>query len=76
MTDRGKHSKLTTTGASSPIEEAYHRIAQLHYVLATADAVSDTLHRRAVDDLMDVLEILEPSMPPRGDARSVRSTEL
>jgi hypothetical protein len=65
MSDHPKHSGSAPSGTVSPVEEAYRRIGQLHYVLATADGPSDALHQRAIDDLMDVLEILEPAMPPR-----------
>lgn len=51
------------------VEEAYQRLARLHYALSTADSVSDALHRRAIDDLMDVLETLEQVMPPRGQSK-------
>jgi hypothetical protein len=65
MTDRGRISEPQAADAVPPIEEAYRRIAKLHYALATADGFSETLHQRAIDDLMDVLEILDRSLPPR-----------
>ena len=65
MTERGIIRPQDQSNAGSPIEEAYRRLAQLHYALAVADSVTEPLHHRAIDDLMDVLEILEPSMPPR-----------
>ena len=65
MTERGSIRTQGPSDTSSPLEEAYRRIAKLHYALSVADGVTDALHHRAIDDLMDVLEILEPWMPPR-----------
>lgn len=65
MTERGIVRPQDQSNAGSPLEEAYRRLAQLHYALSVADSVTEPLHHRAIDDLMDVLEILEPSMPPR-----------
>jgi hypothetical protein len=76
MTDRGRISELQAADSVPPVEEAYRRIAQLHYALATADSVTDSLHQRAIDDLMDVLEILESSMPPRSDPQADRSPTI
>ena len=75
MADRGRISELQATDSVPPVEEAYRRIAQLHYALSTADGVSDTLHQRTIDDLMDVLELLEPVIPLRGGRGSTRSAE-
>jgi hypothetical protein len=63
MTDRGRISELQAADSVPPVQEAYRRIAQLHYALATANTVTDSMHQRAINDLMDVLEILETSMP-------------
>jgi len=63
MTDRGRISEPQAAGSVPPVEEAYRRIARLHYALSTADSLTDTLHLRAIDDLMDVLEMLEPALP-------------
>ncbi len=73
MTDKARHSGPTAATPGAPLEEAYRRIAQLHYALATTDSLSEQLHQRAIDDLMDVLEMLEPAMHPRNDARPDRS---
>ena len=54
----------------SPIEETYRRVAQIHYALSTADTVDERLHHRAIDELMDILELLEPDMPSRPDGRT------
>jgi hypothetical protein len=74
MSKPARHTRSTAANGGSPIEEAYRRIAQLHYALSTADRMTNSLHQRAIDDLMDVLEILEPSMPPRKGIPSDRST--
>lgn len=71
MTERS----VTTHGpfdAGSPLEQAYQHIARLHYAFSVADEVTEALHQRAIDDLMDVLELLEPAMPPRSGARADR----
>jgi hypothetical protein len=65
MTERGIIRTQDESNADSPLKEAYRRLAQLHYALSVADSVTEPLHQRAIDDLMDVLEILEPAMPPR-----------
>jgi hypothetical protein len=75
MTERGFIGTQDQSNADSPLEEAYRRLAKLHYALAVADSVTESLHHRAIDDLMDVLEILEPSMPPRSMPPSGNSPE-
>jgi hypothetical protein len=62
MSDRSTSSGGPAAETAPPIDEAYRRLARLHYAYATADTVSETLHQRTVDDLMDVLELLEPLM--------------
>jgi len=64
------HETTPATSKASPIEEAYRRVAQLHYALSTADAVDEGLHQRAIDELMDILEVLEPAMPSRPSGRA------
>jgi hypothetical protein len=70
MTDRGKIIELHAADSVPPVKEAYRRIARLHYALATADNLTDSLHQRAIDDLMDILEILERSMPPQSGSQA------
>jgi hypothetical protein len=73
MTDRGRISEPQAAGSVPPVEEAYQRIARLHYALSTADSVTDTLYHRAINDLMDILEMLEPALPSRNSPGSDRS---
>ena len=70
MRDRARLGQTQAPDADSSIEEAYRRIARLHYTLSTADGVTDALHQRTIDDLMDVLELLEPIMPNRSELPS------
>jgi hypothetical protein len=56
--------------ARPPLEEAYRRIARLHYALSTADRLDASLHHRTIDDLADILDILDDVLPPRAAPHS------
>ncbi len=69
MTERSIKTQ-DSLDTESPLERAYRRIAQLHYALSVADDLTEVLHHRAIDDLMEILEILEPALPPRASNRA------
>jgi hypothetical protein len=75
MNEDVRGSSMSAASAESPIQETYRRLAQLHYALSVADTVSDKLHHRAINELMDVLEILEPLMPVRQAAHTDGSAD-
>jgi hypothetical protein len=65
MSEHTRPGRSTTIQTPPSLEEVYRRVAQLHYALSTADTVTAALHHQTIDDLMNVLEMLEPLMPPR-----------
>lgn len=74
MTDRTTSTGGPAAETAPPLDEAYRRLARLHYAYSTADTISETLHQRTVDDLMDVLELLEPLMTDRSTLPSNQPT--
>jgi hypothetical protein len=49
--------------AESPLAEAYRRVVEIHYALAEAGRVDESLHHWCLDQLNDLLTFLDKAEP-------------
>ncbi len=74
MSDRPGSTGGPSANTGPCLDEAYKRLARLHYTITMADAEGEALQRRTINDLMDVLELLEPLVADRAETADSRST--